>query len=412
MQQGKTSFDRREFLKHTAVTTASACTFLPEAKGIERKNNSSIKNCIFLLLTGGPSQIDTFDPKPDAQAEIRGPFKAISTKVPGTIFAETLPLLAARADKFTVVRSLFHDEAPIHETGLQLMQTGRISTEQNRFPNYGSVCSALSSHSFSHLPSFVVLPSKIGSTGVTMYQGQEAGLLGAHFQPVNIKSQGNDLRNICNITHSSGDLNLGKIRSTVANLSFDSRYGNTRFGQSCQAALSLVESGVKFVTVNMFETVFNEVTWDCHADGGALASNLNDYRTKICPMFDAAYSALLDDLQTKGLLDSTLLVAVGEFGRSPQRGVSTSGNQNNDDGRDHWPYCYTAVVAGAGVKRGLVYGKSDKTASAPVDNPVHPRELLATLYHSVGIDPNTIVYNHLNQPRELVQGDPVTGILS
>ena len=112
MQQGKTSFDRREFLKHTAVTTASACTFLPEVKGIERKNNSSIKNCIFLLLTGGPSQIDTFDPKPDAQAEIRGPFKAISTKVPGTIFAETLPLLAARADKFTVVRSLFHDEAP------------------------------------------------------------------------------------------------------------------------------------------------------------------------------------------------------------------------------------------------------------------------------------------------------------
>jgi hypothetical protein len=105
-------------------------------------------------------------------------------------------------------------------------------------------------------------------------------------------------------------------------------------------------------------------------------------------------------------------VAVGEFGRSPQRGVSTSGNENNDDGRDHWPYCYTACVAGAGVKRGLVHGKSDKTASAPVENPVHPRELLATIYHSVGIDPSTIMYNHLNQPRELVQAETVYGIMA
>lgn len=379
MQQGKTSFDRREFLKHTAMTTAGACTFLPEAKGIERRNNSNIKNCIFLLLTGGPSQIDTFDPKPDAQAEIRGPFKAISTKVPGTIFAETLPLLAARADKFTVVRSLFHDEAPIHETGLQLMQTGRISTEQNRFPNYGSVCSALSSHSFSPLPSFVVLPSKIGPTGVTMYQGQEAGLLGDHFQPVNIKSQGNDLRNICDITHGSGDLNLGKIRATVANLSFDSRYGNTRFGQSCQAALSLVESGVKFVTVNMFETVFNEVTWDCHADGGALASNLNDYRTKICPMFDAAYSALLDDLQVKGLLDSTLLVAVGEFGRSPYL--------NMRGGRDHHSGVWSGLLAGAGLPGGAVVGSSDSMGGIPKDTPVNPAMFAATIYKALGIDP-------------------------
>ena len=106
------------------------------------------------------------------------------------------------------------------------------------------------------------------------------------------------------------------------------------------------------------------------------------------------------------------MIAVGEFGRSPQRGVSTSGNGNSADGRDHWPYCYTALIAGAGVKRAYVYGKSDKTASAPLENPVHPRELLATIYHSVGIDPATIVYNHLNQPRELVQGDVVTCILA
>ena len=114
----------------------------------------------------------------------------------------------------------------------------------------------------------------------------------------------------------------------------------------------------------------------------------------------------------RGLLDETLVIAVGEFGRSPKRGVSTSGNTNSNDGRDHWPYCYTAVMAGAGVKRGFVYGKSDKTASAPVENPVHPREVLATIYHSVGINPHTIVYNHLNQPRDLVKADALTGILS
>ena len=112
------------------------------------------------------------------------------------------------------------------------------------------------------------------------------------------------------------------------------------------------------------------------------------------------------------MLDETLVIAVGEFGRSPKRGVSTSGNSNSDDGRDHWPYCYSCVIAGAGVKRGFVYGKSDATGSAPVETPVHPCDLLATIYHSVGIDPRTIVFNHLNQPRDLVKGDAVVGILS
>jgi uncharacterized protein (DUF1501 family) len=134
-------------------------------------------------------------------------------------------------------------------------------------------------------------------------------------------------------------------------------------------------------------------------------------KNQSAPMLDVGVSSLVEDLAERGLLDDTLLVVVGEFGRSPQRGVSTSGNQNQDDGRDHWPYCYTGLVAGAGVKRGFVYGKSDKTGSAPVENPVHPTELLATIYHSVGIKPDTIVYNHLNQPRELVKGEVVTGIL-
>jgi arylsulfatase A-like enzyme len=128
------------------------------------------------------------------------------------------------------------------------------------------------------------------------------------------------------------------------------------------------------------------------------------------PMLDSGLSGLLADLDDRGLLKNTLVVAVGEFGRSPKRGVSTSGNGNSADGRDHWPYCYTAVVAGAGIKRGYVYGKSDKTASSPIDNPVHPGDLLATIYHAVGINPRTIVYNHLNQPRDLVKADAVTAL--
>ena len=120
----------------------------------------------------------------------------------------------------------------------------------------------------------------------------------------------------------------------------------------------------------------------------------------------------MTDLDRRGMLDETLVVAVGEFGRSPQKGVSTSGNGNSADGRDHWPYCYTAVLAGAGIGRGHVYGKSDKTGSAPVENPVHPGELLATIYHAFGIDPATIVYNHLNQPRELVKAEAVTRLFA
>jgi uncharacterized protein (DUF1501 family) len=126
------------------------------------------------------------------------------------------------------------------------------------------------------------------------------------------------------------------------------------------------------------------------------------------PMLDGGLSALISDLDERGMLEDTLVLCVGEFGRSPQRGVSTSGNSNTDDGRDHWPYCYTAVMAGAGIKRGFVYGKSDATGSSPLETPVHPIELIATVYHAIGINPATIVYNHLNQPRELVKAEPVT----
>jgi hypothetical protein len=208
---------------------------------------------------------------------------------------------------------------------------------------------------------------------------------------------------------------LGLVLSGRAREAFDltkekaetrERYGKNTFGQCLLLARRLVEAGTRFVEVNWPKVANSDNhSWDVHV-------GLSDrMKRQSAPMLDGGISALVEDLDQRGMLKDTLVVAVGEFGRSPRRGVSTSGNQNSDDGRDHWPYCYTAIVAGAGIKRGHVHGKSDKTASAPLENPVHPTELLATIYHSVGIKPETIVYNHLNQPRELVKGEPVHGIL-
>jgi uncharacterized protein (DUF1501 family) len=185
------------------------------------------------------------------------------------------------------------------------------------------------------------------------------------------------------------------------------KYGRNTFGQCCLLARRLIEAGTRVVEVNWPKVANSDNhSWDVHV---GLSQRM---KNQSAPLLDNGLATLIEDLDQRGLLSETLVVAIGEFGRSPQRGVSTSGNENQDDGRDHWPYCYTACVAGAGIKRGFVYGKSDKTASAPLENPVHPRELLATVYHSVGINPATIVYNHLNQPRELVQGEIIPGILS
>jgi uncharacterized protein (DUF1501 family) len=185
------------------------------------------------------------------------------------------------------------------------------------------------------------------------------------------------------------------------------RYGKNTFGMSCLLARRLVEAGTRVVEV-VWPKVANSDnhSWDHHV---GLTQRM---KTQSGPMLDAGLSGLIADMDERGLLAETLVVAIGEFGRSPQKGVSTSGNGNSPDGRDHWPYCYTAVVAGAGIKRGYVHGESDKTGSAPRKDPVHPGEILATIYRSVGIDPHTLVNNHLNQPRELVQAEPVSGLFA
>jgi hypothetical protein len=428
------------------------------------------KSVILLYLQGGPSHLDLWDPKDNVPANVKSVFKPINTRVSGCQFTELLPKLAKVNDKFTLLRAmsytpngLFNHTAAIYQmltgyTADKVSPSGQLEPPSPKdFPNVGSNIVRLKPVTVPMLP-FVMLPRPLQESNV-VGKGGTAGFLGRAYDPYLLYPPGDDmdlakmdriktddlklrqevssgrLARRANLRHvinegmpalekatAKYDLDeyygkaLGLVISGRARNAFDlskeprqlrERYGLNTFGQSCLLARRLIEAGTRFVEVNWPKVANSDNhSWDVHT---GLSKRMKD---QSAPMLDGALSALLDDLDQRGLLSETLVVAVGEFGRSPQRGVSTSGNDNNDDGRDHWPYCYTGVIAGAGAKRGLVWGKSDKTASAPVENPVHPRELLATIYHSVGIDPGTMVYNHLNQPRELVQGETVTGILA
>jgi hypothetical protein len=428
------------------------------------------KSVILLYLQGGPSHLDLWDPKDNVPDNVRSVFKPIPTKIPGVQFTEVLPKFAQVNDKVTMIRSmsytpngLFNHTAAIYQmltgwTADKVSPSGQLEPPSPKdFPTVGSQIIRLKPPTVPMLP-FVMLPRPLQESNV-VGKGGSAGFLGRAYDPYTLYPPGDDMdmKKMDNIR--TDDLQLreevssirlgrrGKLRDLINegmpeieeatkkysldeyyskalgliisgrardafNLSKETKelrekYGMNPFGQSCLLARRLIEAGTRFVEVNWPKVANSDNhSWDVHT---GLTHRMKD---QAGPMLDSGLSTLLEDLDQRGMLSETLVLAVGEFGRSPQRGVSTSGNENNDDGRDHWPYCYTGVIAGAGVKRGLVYGKSDKTGSAPLENPVHPRELLATLYHCVGVNPATIVYNHLNQPRELVQADAVTSILS
>ena len=345
---------------------------------------------ILLLLVGGPSQLDTFDPKPDAPASVRGPFRSIPTRVPGVRVCEHLPRLADRLDRVAIVRSLYHNAAPIHEAGLQLLQTGRLFDLNIEHPHIGALA-ARDLAPRGGAPVFATLPGAIGSTGVNVPRGQTAGTLGRDFDPVVISDKGcekrgtgtSQTRNFASETdRGSEPVPLFSQPHTAFDLagerpSIREAYGDTRFGRSCLAARRLVEAGARMVVVNMFESVFNTLSWDCH--GRAPFSSLNDYADVILPTFDRAHAALIDDLQARGLLSTTLVVATGEFGRTPR--INESG------GRDHWPGVWSALVAGGGVSGGQVIGASDAIGAEPADRPVRASDLAATMAHALGLDP-------------------------
>jgi len=348
---------RRDLLKLggagiLGITTGEQAAAQAELK---RADQRDIDACLFIVLTGGPSQLETFDPKPSAPAGIRGPFQAISTAVPGVQLSETLPRLAERMDKLTLIRSLHHNAAPNHEAGLQLLQTGRCARGGMNFPALGSMVSAMLGPRNNIAP-YHLLPKHLGHTGVRTYQGQTAGILGDDFRPAE-----------------------GSGAHLASSASASSPYGSTRFAHACYQARELIEEGARFVTVNMFETLDEDPTWDCHGSG----TSLSDYREKVCPDFDGTLAALLDDLEDTGLLERTLVVASGEFGRTPR--------MNAHGGRDHWPSVWSALVAGGPTVGGRVIGASDARGSQPIERPILPGELLATISEAFGVDPSTAI---------------------
>ena len=319
------------------------------------------KSCILILMTGGASQLETFDPKPNARAEIRGPLKAISTATPGLFFSECLPSLAQRTNKFSLIRSMYHDATPIHETGYQLLQTGRLAQNGCRHPSFGSAAAKLLGERV-QAPPYVVLPKLIDATGVNTYRGQEAGYLGDQFDPLTLDSTG----------EKSLDGFFEESKPSLQN-----QYGDSRFGRLCLQARQLVEQGVRCVTVNLFDNLSDQITWDCHGQRQGAQGTVFDYRDTLGPQFDRALSALLDDLEQRGLLEDTLVVATGEFGRTPKL--------NDDGGRDHWTRVWSALIAGGGTKPGQLIGASDANGYMPLDRPVHLSELTATIYHTLGL---------------------------
>ena len=424
------------------------------------------KNLIMIYLQGGPSHLDLWDPKENVPDNVRSAFKTIPTKIPGVHFTEILPKLAEVNDKFTTIRSmsytpngLFNHTAAIYQimTGYttdKVSPSGQLEPPSPKdFPNFGSNLIRLRPSEEPMLP-FVMLPRPLQESNV-IGKGGTAGFLGKSFDPYTLYPDGDDMDMAKMDRIQIDDLQLRPdlfsvrlkrrerlrdalsgqmpaLEEAVKDMSLDDyytkalnliasgrardafaleretpelrdRYGRNTFGQSCLLARRLIEAGTKVVEV-IWPKVANSDnhSWDHHIDLTKRMKNQSG------PMLDQGMAALFADLDSRGLLDETLVVAVGEFGRSPEKGVSTSGNGNSADGRDHWPYCYTSIIGGAGIKRGYVHGKSDKTASAPLENPVHPTDLLATIYHAFGIAPDTIVYNHLNQPRELVKARALT----
>jgi len=428
---------RRDFLHAGAI--ASLGLTLPgylRAQEASGKPDNDV-NCIMLFLLGGPSHIDTWDMKPKAPAEVRGPFSPIKTNVPGIDISEIFPKMAAHADQFSIVRSVYHTATAVHDTGHQMMQTGRLFSGGVEHPHVGCVLSQIKGGR-GELPAHVLLPRPMGRTGGNLPHGQTAGYLGRTFDPfvlnadpsvANFKvpdllppdylspiraERRQRLREAVDGAIESFENNSqakqyddnfalayklmssAKARDAFAlekePASVRDRYGRTRFGQCCLMARRLIEAGVRFVTVNMFETVFDEITWDIH--GSRPFTDIQEMSRLVAPNFDRAYSALLEDLKDRGLLAKTMVTAMGEFGRTPK--INPAG------GRDHHPGVWSIIMGGGPIKGGRIVGESDELGYAPKTKPVTPGEVAATIYRGLGIDPHREVAGPQGRPLPLV----------
>jgi Protein of unknown function (DUF1501) len=417
---------------------------LPQLLAAGDAKKPKAKSVILLFMWGGPSHIDTWDPKPNAPADVRGEFKPISTTVPGLQISEHFPRLAKLAKHYSVIRSMNHTD-PAHLSPTHHLLTGHLARKLNSdadgpsrhdAPHFGAQVTRLSAKQ-NGLPSFVTLPWIVSHPAAPGGQapGQNGGWLGSgydsfvvagdpaslNFQPLGLARQADmALEQIDSRRklfegldrHGPSDKSFAALQqaamkmvtSTQTERAFKieeespatrDRYGRHIHGQACLMARRLVEAGTKVVQVNWHND--GHAFWDTHGD------NFNGLKNRLMPPADQGASALLEDLLARGMLDETLVVWVGEFGRTP-RSVNA--------GREHWPKCYSAMLAGGGIKPGMVYGSSDRIGAYPANDPVSPADLTATIYQCLGIDPAREITDRFGRPMALTIGQPVTGILA
>lgn len=402
------------------------------------------KACIFLFMWGGPSQLETFDMKPDAPAEVRGEFNPISTKVPGTQICEHFTQLASMTDKLAIIRSLTHDD-PAHLSSGHATLTGQLAPvlksdadppSAKDSPHLGSLVSKLRPGT-NGLPSFVAMPWKAYHPAAPGGEapGQHGGWLGSAYDGMLLSGNLNDPNWQPQGLSLPAEIGLGRLESRVellktldaqrANLqrslgvtsfenhqsramemiasgnvrsAFDlsqeseatrTRYGRNIHGQCVLMARRLVEHGVPLISVNWHNDGKN--FWDTHGD------NFNRLKNDLIPPADRALAALLTDLEERGLLDETIVAWVGEFGRRPQITA-------NNAGREHWPFCYSGILAGGGIRSGMVYGSSDKHAAYPASDPVTPQDFATTILHAMGLPTDTMLLDREDRPHRITSG--------
>jgi uncharacterized protein DUF1501 len=445
---------RREFLRVGGLSALGlTLTDLLRSRAADR-GTMKAKNCIVLFLMGGPPQHSTWDPKPDAPAEVRGEFGPIQTNVPGTHFASLLPRLARHADKLCVLRAVSTGDNA-HSSSGYYMLTGvphnPMNAENvnpgppNDWPTLGAIVRRLRGDR-GGLPGAVRMPMHIFNTDGSVWPGQDAGFLGrpadpwlfkcepaaanlripeftlANDVPLNRLTERRDLlqhldRAMAAVAQEGKAGRYDGFKTQAFNLlaspqaraAFDlsrepaavrDQYGRHHFGQSCLLARRLIEAGVGLVHVNWYrgaDEPSDAPCWDSHA------RESQRLKTVLAPPADQGFAALIEDLAQRGLLENTLIACISEFGRTPRI--------NRAAGRDHWGHVFSAALAGGGIKAGLVYGSSDKHGGQPRDGKVTPQDLTATILHCLGYEPNTEIQDNLGRPIPASRGEVIRGIV-
>ncbi len=435
---------RRLFLQSSAGAAAALWSDWSCLAAAQPKANGKAKSVILIFNCGAPSHIDLWDMKPEATDTVRGEFKPISTNVPGIQISELLPRMAHRTDKLAILRSLHHTQAA-HNSGMYYSTVGRpyridstlINPSPTDYPCVGTLVGWLAQRDgyTGSVPPYVITPEPHCDSKVYLTPGQFGGCLGSKYDPFVLQSDpnasdfrvrnlrlndeltterlgersrllgelGSSARPVPSPTAAEYDTQRVKATNMVtsgdAAAAFDltkettairERYGRHTWGQSHLLARRLIEHGTRFVT-----TVNGpSITWDTHLD------NFGRLKNRLVPPMEQAYAALLDDLSERGLLDSTLVVWMGDFGRTP--------TINKDAGRDHWPQCYTVVLAGGGIRGGQIIGASDKIGAYPTERPFSPADLHATIFRLLGYDPSAITYHTTDgRPTPVSDGQPI-----